>query len=667
MNVLISKIFIFILATFFSVALYAFPDINLYTDCSNKPCTKKKWYVIDNFQPTYTQFKELPHWQETTLDRGIIKDIFPHTSSTQFSYITDFSIETDLESLPNLGIVLGGLGPVFSLYINGKLLIEEGSFSNGKITFNRFVDNTLYEIPSSYLKQGKNILFIHVQGEPEQWYTGFWRDINTKIGSYSKISHELRDKVGIILNFSYLIVGLYHLFLFYRRTNEVYNLYFGTFCVFIFCYFLLRFKILFEYGFDSEWEHKLEFVIVMALIPLFIAFLESLIFSFITVYTKIYSVFCALLAIPIPFVSSNGKIYLLMIWQASAFFATIHIFYILYRGIRKKNTDAKNLFVGTIILVISALYDIIDSRYFNYGFPISRFGFFAFVVGSATVLVNRFLKLYDTIEYLNKNLEKKVESRTIELKKSLQEVHKLKERQDGDYFLTTLIVSPLMTSSYTEGNIKVDILIKQKKEFEFMKRTHRIGGDICIAETIDLCNKKFTAFVNGDAMGKSLQGAGGAIVLGAVFKSILSRTRLSSDTQTLPPENWLKLVFIEIQEIFESFNGAMLMSVVIGILDNSNGFVYYINAEHPWVILYRDNKASFIENELSLHKLGIDLGLGKIVIKTFQMLSGDSLISGSDGRDDIILDPSDPSSVNQDIYMILESRRGTLTTSWMIS
>jgi hypothetical protein len=41
---------------------------------------------------------------------------------------------------------------------------------------------------------------------------------------------------------------------------------------------------------------------------------------------------------------------------------------------------------------------------------------------------------------------------------------------------------------------------------------------------------------NGDAMGKSLQGAGGALVAGVVIKAILTRTLLYSEYQNRYPE-----------------------------------------------------------------------------------------------------------------------------------
>ena len=78
----------------------------------------------------------------------------------------------------------------------------------------------------------------------------------------------------------------------------------------------------------------------------------------------------------------------------------------------------------------------------------------------------------------------------------------------------------------------VKFFLKQKKEFIFRDRQKEIGGDINIAHTITVANRPHTVFINGDAMGKSVQGAGGALVLGAIFQSIIERTKVTRSEQT---------------------------------------------------------------------------------------------------------------------------------------
>jgi hypothetical protein len=179
--------------------------------------------------------------------------------------------------------------------------------------------------------------------------------------------------------------------------------------------------------------------------------------------------------------------------------------------------------------------------------------------------------------------------------------------------------------------------VRQKKKFEFRHWSKDIGGDINISHIIELEGKRYIAFVNADAMGKSIQGAGGALVLGSVFHTIIERTQATSAMQELSPERWLKNVFIELHRVFESFDGSMLVSGFFGLIDEHTGLMYHILAEHPRAVIYRDGKAQFIENDKMLRKLGTTGVEGTLQIATTELLPGDVLIAGSDGRDDIIL------------------------------
>jgi serine phosphatase RsbU (regulator of sigma subunit) len=66
----------------------------------------------------------------------------------------------------------------------------------------------------------------------------------------------------------------------------------------------------------------------------------------------------------------------------------------------------------------------------------------------------------------------------------------------------------------------------------------------------------------------------------------------------MPPEVWVKESFKELQNVFVSFQGTMLISAMFGLIDNRNGTVYYVNAEHPFSILYRDGRANFIDQKI---------------------------------------------------------------------
>lgn len=247
-----------------------------------------------------------------------------------------------------------------------------------------------------------------------------------------------------------------------------------------------------------------------------------------------------------------------------------------------------------------------------------------------------FNQMTEKIQDFTNHLEQKVLDRTNELNQSLEQVKALKEAQDGDYYLTSLLLEPLSANNNYSKNVKTEFYLEQKKKFSFRNWDSQIGGDICITDTLRLHNREYTIFLNADAMGKSIQGAGGALVLGVVFNANLIRSRLISHSN-IYPEIWLKERFIDLQNVFLSFDGTMYISVCMGLVDNESGMMYYINAEHPWTVLYRDGVASFLEDKVELYKIGTPGQEEKFAVKTFQLKPGDVIITGSDGRDDIII------------------------------
>lgn len=270
-------------------------------------------------------------------------------------------------------------------------------------------------------------------------------------------------------------------------------------------------------------------------------------------------------------------------------------------------------------------------------------------------------KLKDYAEHL----EDMVRERTRELSETLKTVQELKTQQDGDYFLTKLLLEPLGKSQVQSPYIHLESFVKQKKQFTFRKWENDIGGDMNIAYQVTLSGKKHIAFVNADAMGKSMQGAGGALVLGSVFHTILDRTEMNPTVQMLSPERWLKNLFIELHKVFESFNGSMLVSGFFGLLDEESGFLYYLNCEHPKGVLYRDGKASFFEKDVVLRKLGTSNAEGTLKIETFQMEPGDVIILGSDGRDDILLGTNEEGvriiNENENLFLkVVEEAKGEI-------
>ncbi len=598
---------------------------------------------------------------------------FGHFASRHFTYITPFKItESEYNALVNPSFFIAELaGTGWEIYLNGYLLESRIQFldeaKEKPRTYN--TRNIQVAVDKNYMHKGKNYLIIHVLGDPLSDLSGFVMANEQILGNYGDLLKHRDKRLDLIFIFSYLIVGLYHILLYLRRPKEKYNLDFGLFGIGLFIYLLMRSNAVHEVFIHATFFlYLVELVDLYLIVAPFLFFMDRYLAGRLSRFSKVYFFWALLLSTAIIIIMPiTGSLRIsnniLRTWHFSMIPVILYILYITFsrfifefRGYLSRHrekfgrskifnslantfalTEAGNLIIGVVVLMVAVVYDILDAAIFQTGITLTRFGFFIFVMGIAVSLANRFLNVYKQVEDLNQNLEKKVEERTNELAETLEHVNALKVQQDGDYFLTSLLIDPLNSNYAHNDKIKVDFFVEEKKKFKFRRWEKEIGGDICFAHSLDLRGKAYTLFLNADAMGKSMQGAGGVLVLGAVLKSVTERTLLSAVEKNLFPEKWLRNTFVELQKVFESFDGSMLISCVFGLVDEENGFVYMINAEHPWTVLYRDKTAGFIEDEMTFHKLGTKGVKKKIWIRTFEMHYNDTLIIGSDGRDDILL------------------------------
>ncbi|MBP9889065.1 MAG: SpoIIE family protein phosphatase [Leptospiraceae bacterium] len=618
-------------------------SVDLTKDCSKqKECEPNFWYVIDSFEPSYFEIREPDQsWKKIDHFPIWMNKIFSKEGDlATYTLITYFDIPNEiLNHNEQTGIRFGEIGEVFEIYINGNLIAKEGEITDNKVTFHRTVRGKVWQVPKNFIQANNNHLLVKISGHPKFDHTGFYLTKYYDFGLYDTLKYDEQDRVSLALIVVYLVVGLYHLFLFYRRRIELYNFYYGAFAFIIGVYVYTRSSAIFEHNWDTAIIQRVELTILYPGALFLIESLDILFFHTARKWTKFFSYFSYTLCFITVFCPEMFHAeYILRLWQVTMLFYGLPLMIkIFYDAIKKEIPNAKRLLVGFIFFIFAGIYDILDSALLNSGLSFVKYAFFMYIVGFAGVLANRFISVHNEIEELNLNLEHKVEDRTKELSKSLDEIRFLKDQQDGDYFLTSLLLQPLGANQANSQNVKVDFLVKQKKQFKFKQWESEIGGDLCRSKTIYFRQKPMTVFLNADAMGKSMQGAGGALVTGAVFNSIIERTILSPEVQDQFPERWLKNAFIEMHKVFESFEGSTLISVVMGVLDNTSGLLYLINAEHPCTVLIRDGEPSFIGNEKMYRKLGSSIVDDFIFIQTFQMRDGDIIINGSDGRDDIMI------------------------------
>jgi|JI8StandDraft_1071087.scaffolds.fasta_scaffold01226_10 hypothetical protein len=556
----------------------------------------------------------------------------------------------------NLSVRLGIISDRDKVFLNGHKIGETGVWNSPEPQ--AYDKIRIYPLPDHFVKYGElNLLLIQIQ--PYFSYTGGIEQDSTSIGtSYDIFKKFYKEEfTKLIFLTVYVTVGGYFLFLFIRRRRESENFFFALFSMGIVGYNLFRNQIKYDFDFSFLTMKRIEYSLLVILIPLMYHFIRKLFdFKYIILFKILDLV--QLMFIVIFLVNTDISFYNSLtnnVIQPTWIFYVICILYYLIRRTKERNRQAYVVLLGISVVIIISVIDILSTRGMLVLPRLLGYAFLAFIVSLAIVLANSFVRLNEEVEDLNKNLEDKVKSRTDELNNTLKQVNNLKDQQDGDYFLTSLLINPLARNENKSKSVKTEFYTKQKKRFSFKGKENEIGGDICISTELTIQGKKYIVFINGDAMGKSIQGAGGALVLGVVFHAVISRTKLSNEE--ISPEIWMQNLFLELQSTFESFDGSMLTSIALGLIQEDTGFLYYVNAEHPWTILYRDGKASFIENELMIRKLGFPKNERNFMVKTFQLHPGDILVCGSDGRDDIALPSENLENriINEDENLILKT------------
>lgn len=355
-----------------------------------------------------------------------------------FTFLTAFYLKEGDPALNRfLGIYFSNIGENWSVFLNGILMRSEIHVNGkGEITGYRHMREVLIPIDPRMLRAGKNVLAVRIYSDPTNIDSGFHRSTPFIIDTLERLERVRSEQTALILIFLYLFFGIYHLFIFIRRRDELFNLYYALFSILLSVYLLSRTHAIYAIINDSTILHRIEYCSLYALVPLIGAFTDLLLAGTYSRITKIFGAFYAvLIAVTVMPVSNPFAIDVLRVWQITViipllYYPFIRIGYQVYANSKRiynryrrrllpyrimrtaertlASTTAGNLLVGTIVLVACAVFDIADSLFWAYDYVLTQYGFFAFTMGITLLLANRFLKTH-------KELERNNEIATIEM------------------------------------------------------------------------------------------------------------------------------------------------------------------------------------------------------------------------------------------------------------
>lgn len=645
---------------FFSLFQISAAAININNGWQYRAGFEKDWLI---------NIEKGSHWKK--IDLPAVFSSLDAFSNGYRGHITVRRILTEnelmqLDTTKTLGFYPGLVSDVVTIYLNGKKIAQSGS----EIPYQSGMYKTLVApIDLGSLRpDGTNVIHIVLysngNGHPAD-IDG--PDIVIKPIDYIYNSFLEKDIYRFLFIGIYLFIGFYHLFLYMIRKTDNYNLYFGAFVVFfglLSIYYTNSRDLIF--GNHIYLRLYTQHFLLYSTIPSLMMFVYTFLFNRKSKVAIIYSIVFFVFLFAEIFGPYSVQDTTLLLWYASAIPMMLYITGVItYHAFLKKNRSAVFLFLGIIFLTLTVIRDIAIEFNLIQSFRLTDYILLLLIIGVSMLLAIRYKLtlekvevLNNELETLNENLEQKVLTRTEKIKKSLDAVKRIKKKQDADYFLTSLLTDPLKVNTASGEKVNVEFYIEEMKKFHYYKWKKEIGGDFCFADSITLQNKKYTFFVNADAMGKSLQGAGGILVLGSILKSAIARNQTSKDDQAVASDEWMRRLIIQLQNVFEGFDGSMLVSMIMGLINEQTYSLLLFNGGHPQTILYRDGIPQFIEENVSFQKMigSIDNIQNKLIIEEIALKPGDVLIGGSDGRDDYITsyDSENYPIINEDKTKILK-------------
>ncbi|MEI7012706.1 sensor histidine kinase [Leptospira licerasiae] len=331
----------------------------------------------------------------------------------------------------DLAFQIGDVSTAFKLFLNGKLLIE-----NGKIGNSREEMLPSYKHPIVLIDEESKELKLTLQISNFYHITGGLRK-SIKLGNTLAVFEEKKRQValGWVVFGATFFMGLYHLILFLMRRVDKSALWFGLFCIDLSIRgFFTGSVFIYEVTPDSFWVyiHKLDILTFVSALPLFSVFLKAVFpdekfhYYFNNLFIGVSSAFFILvLALP-----STEYMSYIRIFQGFVGASIVYFFIMISFCIFRRREGAILFAIGSLILFLTTLNDILNQSLIIKAEYLASWGLLAFLFSQTVMLSVRFSNAFVRLEELQKSLEQKVSERTKQLaeaKHIAEEANSLKD------------------------------------------------------------------------------------------------------------------------------------------------------------------------------------------------------------------------------------------------
>ena len=345
----------------------------------------------------------------------IMNDIFKTPVGNEvkhFAATTTFQLKKSTLLEPPV-IQLGWIGENWEVFLNGKSQRRDIFLKDdGSIKTYRIFRGIIIRLNYRDLKDGENTLVFHFLGDaPANSMAindtiGFLFSSPYLITTADQIQGNQAEVLFVSLYTVYFFFGLYHILIYSRRSKDLYNLFFGLFSVFLSVYGMGQTMLLYDFFFDTAYVTRIKYA-PQPLLPIFFVLFffyyfyprekMSIYLGILTVSSLALSAFFVLA--PHRYLES-GLIAFYFLFIPVALYGV----YLFVKTIIHRKPDVGIMFLGVSLMILTTIFEILDSIYFNTGIRVVKYSFFLFVMSLVAILANRFLTVHNESERLNVEL-----------------------------------------------------------------------------------------------------------------------------------------------------------------------------------------------------------------------------------------------------------------------
>jgi signal transduction histidine kinase/CheY-like chemotaxis protein len=257
---------------------------------------------------------------------------------------------------------------------------------------------------------------------------GAWETIWLGLETDLREEQERSRFIDLFLLSAIMVMGLYHIALFFLRNHDKPSLYFGLFCFLISLRFMTQGDMYIVHLFPNiDWElhiriEYLSYYFAPATFALFLDHLYREVFSKLVLRTILIvtALFSGIVILTPPTVFT----YTVTTFQVFTLLGCCYAVYFLIVSLKRKREGAIILLAGFVILSIAIVNDILEHMRFIATPEILPFGLLAFTITLTILIAFRFTRAFVTIELQRSELLKEIAER----KRKEQENLELQER-----------------------------------------------------------------------------------------------------------------------------------------------------------------------------------------------------------------------------------------------